>query len=136
MAKNVFSYLNHHDAIWVGILINKYRIVNFWNDTIPVNCSWFFRGMWHTANLIKPQLWLYNFNPDLTDLLTHPWYFELPLAFKPTYLNMDINLDLMSLSDFFLDNNWNVNLLHDVFGEFLNFDYLITDKFSSCSANR
>ncbi|XP_039129019.1 uncharacterized protein LOC120265197 [Dioscorea cayenensis subsp. rotundata] len=135
MAKNVLSYLNHHDAIWVDILINKYGIVNFWTDSIPSNCSWFFRCLCHNANLIKPLLWLYHINPNLTDIMFHPWYFEITLAFKPTYLNMNVNLDLLRISDLLIDNAWNLNLLHDMFGDFLNFDYLTCDKSSHCDGN-
>ncbi|XP_039132267.1 LOW QUALITY PROTEIN: uncharacterized protein LOC120269045 [Dioscorea cayenensis subsp. rotundata] len=57
------------------------------------------------------------------------------MAFKPTYLNMNANLELLSISDLLIDNAWNMNLLHDMFGDFLNFDYLTPDKSSHCDGN-
>ncbi|XP_039145745.1 uncharacterized protein LOC120282984 [Dioscorea cayenensis subsp. rotundata] len=132
MAKNVISYLNHHDAIWVDILYRKYGNFNFWTDSTPANCSWFFRGLCHNANIIKPHLWLYHFNPAHIDLMLDPWYFEIPLAFKPTFLNMDFDLHLLSLSDLLLNDVWNYTVLHNIFGAFLNLDYLNINK---CSIN-
>lgn len=66
LPKNVISYLNDHEAIWVDLLYSMYGKVNFWTDSIPPNCSWFFRGLWYNANIIKLQLWLFHFNPAHT----------------------------------------------------------------------
>lgn len=104
MAKNVLGYLNHHNAIWVDILFDKFGKVNFWTNSIAANCSWFFRGLWHNANIIKSHLWLHHFHPAHTDLMKDPWNFEITLAFKPTYINMDINLNLLNLFDLFVNN--------------------------------
>lgn len=49
---------------------------------------------------------------------------------------MDINLNLLNLFDLFVNNIWYFNMLHEVFGEFLNLDYLANDKFSSNFENR
>ena len=45
MTKNVLSYLNDRDAIWVDILLHKCGRLNFWTNSMHVNCSWFFRGL-------------------------------------------------------------------------------------------
>ncbi|XP_039131805.1 uncharacterized protein LOC120268480 [Dioscorea cayenensis subsp. rotundata] len=136
MAKNVISYLNHHDAIWVDILYHKYGQVNFWTDTIPANCSWFFRGLWHNADIIKPQLWLHHFYPAATNIMFDSWYFEIPLAFKPTYLNMHVDYDHLNMSDLILDDGWNIPLMSSIFGEFLNFDYLHFNRVCNGANNK
>ncbi|XP_039138794.1 uncharacterized protein LOC120276131 [Dioscorea cayenensis subsp. rotundata] len=135
MAKNVLGYLNHRDAIWVDILHHKYGQVNFWTDSIPANCSWFFRGLWYNANIIKPHLWMHHFDVNRTDFMLDPWYFDIPLAFKPTYINMNYDQDSLSMTNLFLDNAWNFNFLLEVFGDNLNFEYLINDKAINCYNN-
>lgn len=48
MAKHAFNYLNLRDTIWVDLVFHKYGCFNVWKDSIPVNCSWFFRGLCRT----------------------------------------------------------------------------------------
>ncbi|XP_039113706.1 uncharacterized protein LOC120249264 [Dioscorea cayenensis subsp. rotundata] len=120
MAKHAFNYLNLRDTIWVDLIFHKYGCFNVWKDSIPVNCSWFFRGLCRTLIQIKPFLWIKNVNPSDVSFLFDPWLFEIPLAFKPTYLNMDLNLDGFSINDFVVDIHWNLAALQRVFGEQIN----------------
>lgn len=55
----------------------------------PPNCLTFFKGLCINANILKPFLWINWFNPVVTSLLHHPWMFEIPIAFKPFFINMD-----------------------------------------------
>lgn len=64
------------------------------------------------------------------------WYFEILLAFKPTYFNMDFIFHLLSLSDLFDNGRWNLSTLHEVFGDFLNLDYLANNRLSSNMENK
>ncbi|KAH7660004.1 Reverse transcriptase zinc-binding domain-containing protein [Dioscorea alata] len=48
---------------------------------------------------------------------------------------MSYNLDSLRVSNLVLENSWNLNLLYEVFGNNLNFDYLINDKISSNNEN-
>lgn len=83
MEKNVLNFVNAKDLIWVDILSKKYGKINFWTHLIPLNCSWLFRGLCITTEIIKPYLSINLINPSLTFLLQDPWIFEVPLAFKP-----------------------------------------------------
>lgn len=54
----------------------------------------------------------------------HPWYFEIPLAFKPTYLNVEVNLEEITLNNLLVGSQWNLNALNRIFGNDLNMDFL------------
>lgn len=65
-----------------------------------------------------------SLNPNTTSFMTDLWYFELPLGFKPTYLNMDLDIYSIIIFELLLDTHWNLNSLHTIFGEHLNFQSL------------
>lgn len=44
----------------------------------------------------------------LTTFLYNPWCFEIPLAFKPTFLNMDLDFNDISVANFIVDIHWNL----------------------------
>lgn len=79
-----------------------------------------YRGLYRNALHIRPFLWIKSINPSLTSFFNDPWYFECPLALKPTYVNMDIDHANLHISDLLTDNTWNINLLYTIFGPFLN----------------
>lgn len=87
--KTVF---NGQNILWTDILYLKYGKINFWIDPIPGNCSWFFRGLCKTAHILKPNLWMISINVSSTSFMLDHWYFDIPLAYKLTYLNMDMDL--------------------------------------------
>lgn len=89
--KHVFNYLNWADIIWVNIVHLKYRQINFWKDSIPRNCSWYFQGLYHTTTTLKPFCGILSVNPSITSLLYDPWCSKVPLALMPTYMNMHVN---------------------------------------------
>lgn len=91
-----------------------------WTSSIPASCSWFYRGLCRNANHIKPFLWMSNINPANTSFPYDPWYFDIPLAFKPTFLNMDMDLKSIQLFNLLLDTHWNIHLLRNLFGLILN----------------
>ncbi|XP_039136204.1 uncharacterized protein LOC120273607 [Dioscorea cayenensis subsp. rotundata] len=119
MSKNVFKYLNSDNIFWVDIASHKYGHLNFWVNSIPAICSWIFRGICRTASNLKHNLWIKSFNPAQTSILFDPWLFEIPIAFKPTYLNVNTDLSDTCLSDFFVNDLWNVDKLYITFGDFL-----------------
>lgn len=111
--------LNKHNVWWVSIMDLKYGAFNIWTGKIPSKYSWFFRGMYRNAYHIKPLLWMNTINSTLISFLNDPWYFEIPIAYKPTYLNIDIDIDNMQISDLISDNKWNINQLQNNFWPFL-----------------
>lgn len=93
-----------------------------------MNCSWFFRGLCHIDKAINPSIWLNYVNPSNISFLFDPWYFEIPLAFKLTYLNMDLDLNSMQISDLVYDVHRVIHAFQQVFGEHLNNEMLAHGK--------
>lgn len=116
MAKNLFNYLNKHDAIWVDILYMKYGEHNFWTHQNPTNVSSFFKGMCTIANIIKHNLWINCVNPNCTSVLYHPYMFDVPIAMKPVYINMTINFENLQIVDLLNHLSWNVQSLNWLIG--------------------
>lgn len=114
IAKNVFGYLNSKIAIWVDILHHKNGIITLWMDSILAKYSWF----------LVVFAMINSFNPNATSLLYESWLFEIPLAFKPTYLNMELDLHYLHLFDFIIGIHWNLHLIIIDFGNHLN-SYII-----------
>lgn len=56
------------------------------------------------------------------------WYFKIPLAFKPTYLNMEMNFSFVCIFDLIVDVHWNLHALHFIFGEHLHASTLSLGK--------
>lgn len=63
MAKNLFNFLNRNDNIWVDIMRKKYVMHKLWNLLPPQRCSWFFRVLCWTMEILKPNLWINVINP-------------------------------------------------------------------------
>lgn len=97
-------------------MLSKYGYLNFWSNSTPSNCSQFFKGLCATVNILKPNCWIKSVNPGNTSLVNDPWCFEIPLAFKPTCINMDFDLQALSISDLIVIDNWNHQVLRSLFG--------------------
>lgn len=116
MAKNMFCILTKYNVWWASIMEHKYGDFDIWTGNILVRCSWFYRGMCRNAKHIRPFLWLKTINPSITSFLNDPWYFEIPIAFKPTYFNMEIDFDSIQISNLLVDTHWNIHRLQTIFG--------------------
>lgn len=119
MAKNAFSYLNRHDVLWVDTLIHKHGMFNFWVDHIPPKCSWFFRRLCRIAFIIKPYMWINSFILRTSSFLLDPWYFEISIDLKPTFLNVGIDFNSIDYYDLLVENHLNMQALTNIFGEHL-----------------
>lgn len=83
----------------------------------------FFRGLCKTAAFISHYCKINSINPVKTSLLWDPWLFDIPAALKPTYLNMDVELDQIHLSDLIFGDQWDFQGLYLLFGNHIdNFD--------------
>lgn len=118
MAKHVFEYLNNANSIWVDILNLKYGCWNVWRDSVPSNCSWFFRGLCKSVDILKRFCRINSVNPVITSLLFDPWCFGVPLAVKPTFINMNVEVTSLNVTDFISNGSWNLLRLADLFGEY------------------
>ncbi|XP_039142228.1 uncharacterized protein LOC120279366 [Dioscorea cayenensis subsp. rotundata] len=95
-----------------------------------MNCSAFFRGLCGNANVLKPFLWINCLNPTITSFLHHPWIFDIPIAFKPVFFNMDLPVEDLRISDCLINCNWNVTALNLMFGSNWNSPILSHGKIS------
>ena len=120
MTKNVLTYINASNVFWVDILIQKYGMVNFWISSAPPDCSWFFKGLCKIAYAIKPCMWLNSTNPNKVSVFHDLWCFETPLAFKPTFLAMDLDVSWFHIADFMMENSLNTQAFNNLFGGVLN----------------
>lgn len=125
MAKNVFKYLNLDNAFWVDIIHCKYGNINFWQDSIPPKWFWVFWGLCNTASVLKPNLWLRSINTNYTSFLCGPWLFDIPLSFKPTFLNVQVDFEFLTIFELAPNGSWDNHKLKILFGDNLN--YLITN---------
>lgn len=128
MSKNVFKYLNNDSTIWVDLHNLKYERVHPWNMRIPPKCSWFFRILCKTMDLIKPYIWINSVNVNTVSFLKDSRCFDTPLYYKPSYLNMDLDLDNIHISEITDNSTWNFESLKIDFGNFLNSPILDKDK--------
>ncbi|XP_039144737.1 uncharacterized protein LOC120282045 [Dioscorea cayenensis subsp. rotundata] len=96
----------------------------------PQNCSAFFRGLCGNANVLKPFLWINCLNPTVTSFLHHPWIFDIPIAFKQVFFNMDMPVEDLRISDCLNNCNWNVTALNLMFGSNWNSPILSHGKIS------
>lgn len=94
----------------------KYGDLLNWSLVPLPKCSWFFRSLCKTAESIKSQLRINSVCPPNTSFLCDPWCSEIPLAFKPTFLNMNFNLDQIKMKDLISNGSWDNSLLEKIFG--------------------
>lgn len=97
----------------------KYGAFNFWKYSAPVNCSGIFRCLVNTAICIKHFCRINCINPINTSFLWDPWCFDIPIARKPTFINMSEDLDNTSILDFLHRHRWNIVKLQQFFGSIL-----------------
>ncbi|XP_039115766.1 uncharacterized protein LOC120251270 [Dioscorea cayenensis subsp. rotundata] len=135
-AKHVFKLLNNDSAIWVDIMRLKYGHSNFWMNSAPARCSWFYRSLFNVANRIKPFCRIGSVNPINTSFAWDPWCFDLPIARKPTFINMNVDLDNLSVSNFITGNGWDIAHLCSIFGSNFNMQVLLSNSIDYDSGNQ
>lgn len=52
-----------------------------------------------TGSKIKDWCWIKECNPSNTDFIRDPWLFDVPIAFKLTFVNIHIHLDEVDVID-------------------------------------
>lgn len=68
------------------------------------------------AITLKPYIWIKSVNPSYTFLLHEPWCGDIPIAYKPTYINMNLDLNLINCGDLCYDSSWDLYRLSLFFG--------------------
>lgn len=77
------------------------------NSVSPPNAPSFSSSFAKLWILIKPLIWLNVINPNCTSVLNNPWCFEIPINFKPTFINVDLLDSNIHLADSTDDSNLN-----------------------------
>lgn len=67
-------------------------------------------------NCLKPHLWFDLAFSHNTSFFIDPWCLEIPLAFKPTFHNMDFNFKQIQVDDLVSNGFWDNSMLEDIFG--------------------
>lgn len=116
MANQIFKYLNFDKSIVMKILHWNYGKINFWKDQIPSSCSWFFRGLYNSAIYLWPLCRINLVNPLDTSFLMDLWCFDIPIALKPTFININIDFDHFNISNLIQENSWNSTNLYHLLG--------------------
>lgn len=126
MSKNVFMLLNSDDYFWVHLCYLKYVDLNNWTNKPLKNVSNSFRALCLAAAKIKSNCLIKECNPGKMNFLLDPWLFKIPLAFKPTFINMSLLLDNFSANDCVDLYEGNYDTCRLLFGD--NFDWSFLRK--------
>lgn len=106
-----------------------------WGFRISPKCSWFFRSLCKTLDSIKSHLRIKVVNRNFTSVLEDPWIFEMPINFKPTFVNMSFIGDNLHLNDFIQPDNWNSTHVQQFLSEHISFVSMNLGHIDSSSQN-
>ncbi|XP_039135720.1 uncharacterized protein LOC120273142 [Dioscorea cayenensis subsp. rotundata] len=115
MAKHAFSIANNSDKIWVSIFLHKYPHWCIWNSCSHSSDSSLHKAISKTMSVIKQNFHLATCNPNLVNVWEDPWLLDLPLNYKPTFINMNV-IDDLAVNSFISENTFNSNACSELFG--------------------
>ncbi|KAH7655953.1 Reverse transcriptase zinc-binding domain-containing protein [Dioscorea alata] len=109
MAKNLFVVLNCDDKFWVDIFQTNYKDFSIWSSLNISKTSCLYTSLSNSIVDVRVNL-VITCNPNLVNLWKDPWLYEIPIAFKPTYLNMHIPINWNRISnlkiEYHANNSW------------------------------
>lgn len=117
MSKNVFLLLNAEERIWAHIFKLKYGGFHSWHSKASRIFTCFTQNLYSTASKIKSNYWIKECNPSQTDFLSDPWFFNIPIAAKPTLINMSLQLEGIFVKDCVINNSVNFEVCSLIFGD-------------------
>lgn len=94
MAKRIFSILNMDNKHWVDIFNAKYKDWHPWDIPHFSHSSWFYKSISNSASILKNNFQIISCNPSFVNFWKDPCLFDIPISFKPTYLNIDYHLEI------------------------------------------
>lgn len=92
-------------------------ILIFGETPFLLNVLGFFWGFAILQIFLKLFCWLNSVNPNCASLLYDPWCSEIPLAFNPTFLNINSDFTEIRVSYLIFGNDWNTQSLRYLFGD-------------------
>lgn len=103
----------------------KYPNWSLWDRNCTSNASWFYNSICKVADILKPNLKISVFNPNITSFFNDPWLVDLPLSNKPIYFNMNM-VDNYFFTQIISNNSFDLNACTELFGNNLDFDGIST----------
>lgn len=110
-------------------------ILLIWELNLNPNSSVFHKTLCKGARMIRSQFWVKVCNPNIIDFWNDSWLFDIPLDRKPTYINMYLDLDSATISNFVFDNSINLNSIHDLVGDQIDNVRLLKMRFDDSKTN-
>lgn len=105
LAKNIFAILNIKDKQWIHNFNLKYGNFNIWASFNPAKTSWFYEILSKTTEKLRSNLCINVCNFGLYDILIDPWTFDISMALKSPYVNVDLPIESLHISNFFHDHS-------------------------------
>lgn len=109
--------MNTENKIWIDIFKTKYFNWHPWHHSKPSHSSWFFKSICNAASFLKTNLSISYINPDGFNWMRDPWLLDTPISKKPTYLNMNLDLENFLFKDFLRNNSLCLDYLTLMFGD-------------------
>lgn len=103
----------------------KYKGWYLWNPKHVSKTSWFYKSICNTTNFIRFNINLLSCNPLKVDIWFDPYFFYLPLAKKPTFINMLLEkLEELSFIEIINSNGFYKVTLKNMFGNSLDWNQI------------
>lgn len=124
IAKNIFVILDFDSKLWVDIFKIKYQDWHPWNLKKLPNSSSFYKPILNSADFLKANFKILVCNPLNLNLFMDPCIMDMPIMFKPTYLNMNYSLLDLPFTEIISNNSFNLDILENFFGKNLEWDWI------------
>lgn len=101
MGPILLKYLNLVDVPWVGLICAKYGSPEIFRsrEVMPrPKSSSFWRHCYKVMRLIGGGFFKQIGNGRSTNLYEDPWFFDLPLAWMPTFINSEIDMSQFTVN--------------------------------------
>lgn len=113
----IFKSLSHSDTPWVRLTRLKYGRLSIGSKTAKSSFTW--RSLVRAfPRLVSGFIMVIGTGYSCNVLEDH-WVTDLPLAWKLTFINMDLICPELTVSSFILNGAWNLELLQNYFGSLL-----------------
>jgi len=107
------------NLIRIEIFKNQYATFHPWRSGKKKKKSPLYKAIHNSMESMKDGLIKQLGDGKSTSILDDPWVFEIPIAIKPTLINMDLQFGNRKVSWLLSKGSWRCNRLLELFGESL-----------------
>ena len=100
------------------------------NYSVTEHLTSFYWCLCNIAGEVSSNLWIRVHNSNDTDVWSDPWLFNIPIAFKPTFINVDLLPWTLTIVDFMNFDKINLHACKIPFGDGLWFDLDVMAKWT------